>query len=73
MKIIVTPHSIKPCPFCGQTPTDFGEEIRDGKKEIIVIHPRTEGIYCPLNILVFPLKSWNNRFDFNMFDEEIPA
>jgi hypothetical protein len=55
---------IKHCPFCGRVPVpvDGGEGV-DNVLKIVkqVYHPRIKGIECPLNILIFKLKAWNQR------------
>jgi hypothetical protein len=57
-----------PCPFCGYIPTLFGHDIIQGKKTETVIHPHIEGVYCPLNLLVFPIDAWNYRIDDTIID-----
>lgn len=61
MKIIRNELYVKPCPFCGYTPTEFGKDIIRNELVTTVIHPWSEDIYCPLGMLVFPLKYWNKR------------
>jgi hypothetical protein len=62
--LIMVLTGIKHCPFCGRVPVpvDGGEGV-DNVLKIVkqVYHPRIKGIECPLNILIFKLKAWNQR------------